>query len=211
MKINIVYKEEKGWFVGHIQEYPDYESQGKTLEELRGNLIEIYNDIHKGLVPDAEPFQILEVAIWKEKNWLKLLNQTVVFSCVMVAILIGIEILKPVKVSLFQDTQKLKKASQKESLKDYRKDVSNNAAAQGSLVPRGLWAAALSEPAIPAIYMKFPGVHKCFDIIFISLLPSIALIQLEVFWPATFSDASRGIQDELDTQDTIPIIIYLNR
>ena len=63
MKINIVYKEEKGWFVGHIQEYPDYESQGKTLEELRGNLIEIYNDIHNGLVPDAEPFQILEVAI----------------------------------------------------------------------------------------------------------------------------------------------------
>jgi len=63
MKINIVYKEEKSWFVGHIQEYPDYESQGKTLEELRENLIEIYNDIHKGLVPDAEPFQILEVAI----------------------------------------------------------------------------------------------------------------------------------------------------
>jgi predicted RNase H-like HicB family nuclease len=63
MKINIVYKEEKGWFVGHIQEYPDYESQGETLEELRGNLIEIYNDIHQGLVPDAEPFQILEVAI----------------------------------------------------------------------------------------------------------------------------------------------------
>ena len=63
MKITIVYKEAQGWFVGHIQEYPDYESQGKTLEELRGNLIEIYNDIQKGLVPDAEPFQILEVAI----------------------------------------------------------------------------------------------------------------------------------------------------
>lgn len=40
--------------------------------------------------------------------------------------MIGIEILKPVKVNLFQDTQKLKKISQKESLKDYRKDVSNN-------------------------------------------------------------------------------------
>jgi predicted RNase H-like HicB family nuclease len=63
MKINIVYKKEKEWFVGHIQEYPDYESQGKTLEELKGNLIEIYDDITKGLVPDAEPFQILEVAI----------------------------------------------------------------------------------------------------------------------------------------------------
>ena len=63
MKINIVYKEEKGWFVGHIQEYPDYESQGKTLEELRNNLIEIHDDIRKGLVPDTEPSQILEVAI----------------------------------------------------------------------------------------------------------------------------------------------------
>jgi len=39
--------------------------------------------------------------------------------------MIGIEILKPVKVSLFQDTQKLKKVSQKESLKDYRKDMPN--------------------------------------------------------------------------------------
>jgi hypothetical protein len=48
---------------GIYREYPDYESQGKSLEELRKNLIEIYNDISKGLVPDAEPFQILEVAI----------------------------------------------------------------------------------------------------------------------------------------------------
>ena len=49
--------------MGHIQEYPDYESQGKTLEELRDNLINIYDDIREGLVLDAEPFQILEVAI----------------------------------------------------------------------------------------------------------------------------------------------------
>ncbi len=63
MKINIIYKKEKEWYVGHIQEYPDYESQGKTLEELKNNLIEIANDIKEGLVPDAEPFSILEVAI----------------------------------------------------------------------------------------------------------------------------------------------------
>lgn len=63
MKINIVYREAEGWLVGHIQEYPDHESQGKTLQELRDNLIEIYEDIRKGLVPDAQPFQILEVAI----------------------------------------------------------------------------------------------------------------------------------------------------
>ena len=71
MKLNIIYKEEKEWFVGHIQEYPDYESQGKTLDELKENLLEIYSDIKNGLVPDAVPFKLLEVAIWKGKNWLK--------------------------------------------------------------------------------------------------------------------------------------------
>ncbi|MBW2739614.1 MAG: type II toxin-antitoxin system HicB family antitoxin [Deltaproteobacteria bacterium] len=63
MKLNIVYKKEKNWFIGHMQEYPDYESQGKTLGELKENLIEICDDINQGLVPNAEPFQLLEVAI----------------------------------------------------------------------------------------------------------------------------------------------------
>jgi predicted RNase H-like HicB family nuclease len=63
MKITIIYKKEEEWFVGHLQEYPDFESQGETLEELKENLLEIYRDIEKGLIPDAEPFQLLEVAI----------------------------------------------------------------------------------------------------------------------------------------------------
>jgi predicted RNase H-like HicB family nuclease len=63
MKLNIVYKKQGEWFIGHIQEYPDYESQGKTVNELGKNLIEIFHDINEGLVPDAEPFQLLEVAV----------------------------------------------------------------------------------------------------------------------------------------------------
>jgi predicted RNase H-like HicB family nuclease len=63
MKINIVYRKENDWFVGHIQEYPDYESQGKTMDELKENLLDIYDDIQNGLVPDAEAFQLLEVAV----------------------------------------------------------------------------------------------------------------------------------------------------
>ena len=102
MKLNIVFKKEKEWFIGHIQEYPDYESQGKTVDELKENLIEIFNDINKGLVPDAEPFQLLEVAIWKEKNWLKQLSQTVVFSYAMVVIMTGIRILNQEKANLSQ-------------------------------------------------------------------------------------------------------------
>ena len=63
MKINIVYRKENDWFVGHIQEYPDYESQGKTMDELKENLLDIYDDIQNGLVPDAEAFQLLEAAV----------------------------------------------------------------------------------------------------------------------------------------------------
>ena len=106
MKLNIVYKKEKEWFIGHIQEYPDYESQGKTVDELKENLIEIYNDINKGLVPDAEPFQVLEVAIWKEKNWLKQLSRSVVFSYAMVVIMTGIRILIQEKANLSQGIPK---------------------------------------------------------------------------------------------------------
>ena len=48
MELNMFYKKKSGWYIGHIQEYPDYESQGRSLDELRENLIEIYNDINKG-------------------------------------------------------------------------------------------------------------------------------------------------------------------
>ena len=102
MKLHIVYKKEKEWFIGHVQEYPDYESQGKTMDELKENLIEIYKDINQGLVPDAEPFHLLEVAIWKEKNWLKQLRQTAVFLYAMVLIMIGIKILNQEKANQSQ-------------------------------------------------------------------------------------------------------------
>ena len=35
MEFNIFYKKKKDWFIGQIQEYPDYESQGRTLIELK--------------------------------------------------------------------------------------------------------------------------------------------------------------------------------
>ena len=51
--MQIVYQKQGNWFVGHIQEYPDYETQGRTIEELKANLIDIYQNISSGLVPDA--------------------------------------------------------------------------------------------------------------------------------------------------------------
>ena len=53
--MEIVYQEQDGWFIGHIEEYPGYETQGETLEELKANLLDIYHDISNGLVSDVEP------------------------------------------------------------------------------------------------------------------------------------------------------------
>lgn len=56
MKFQMFYKKKGSWYISHIQEYPDYESQGSSLDELRENLIELFNEINNRLVPDAEPF-----------------------------------------------------------------------------------------------------------------------------------------------------------
>ena len=63
MKTSIIYREEDGWYVGHLLKYPDFETQGETLEELKENLLDIHSDIKNGLVPSANPSKVLELVI----------------------------------------------------------------------------------------------------------------------------------------------------
>ena len=63
MKTNLIYREDDGWYIGHLQEYPDFESQGETLQELQENLLDIYSDIQEGLVTNATPSKVLELVI----------------------------------------------------------------------------------------------------------------------------------------------------
>ena len=46
-----VYWQDKGMWLGYLEEYPDYMTQGETLEELKENLKDIYNDLTGGAVP----------------------------------------------------------------------------------------------------------------------------------------------------------------
>jgi hypothetical protein len=43
----IYYQEDDTW-IGWLEEYPDYRTQGYTLEELKENLKEIYHDLSGG-------------------------------------------------------------------------------------------------------------------------------------------------------------------
>ena len=46
-----IYHEEDGFFIGWLEEFPDYRTQGETLEELREHLLDIYRELTCGEIP----------------------------------------------------------------------------------------------------------------------------------------------------------------
>ena len=46
----VYYQEDDRW-IGWLEEYPDYRSQGITLDELKENLKDIYKDLTTNKVP----------------------------------------------------------------------------------------------------------------------------------------------------------------
>jgi len=46
----ISYKEDEMW-IGWLEEYPDYRSQGESLPELKENLNDIWNELTSGNIP----------------------------------------------------------------------------------------------------------------------------------------------------------------
>ena len=49
--IKFVYYQEDSLWVGWLEEFPDYHTQGKTFDELKNNLKEIYDDVTGGEIP----------------------------------------------------------------------------------------------------------------------------------------------------------------
>jgi predicted RNase H-like HicB family nuclease len=56
-----IYYQENDIWVGWLEEYPDYRSQGKTLDELKENLRDIYEDINTGKIPHVRRYGELMV------------------------------------------------------------------------------------------------------------------------------------------------------
>ena len=44
------WQEEDGW-IGYLQDYPDYWTQGETLEDLREHLRDLHRDVTSGELP----------------------------------------------------------------------------------------------------------------------------------------------------------------
>jgi len=48
-------------WLGYLEEYPDYMTQGETFEELKENLRDIYNELESGNIPCVRKVAELEV------------------------------------------------------------------------------------------------------------------------------------------------------
>lgn len=62
MKQRYVYWQDDGKWLGYLEEYPDYWTQGDTEADLRANLLDLYRDVSTGLVPHVRRVAELEVA-----------------------------------------------------------------------------------------------------------------------------------------------------
>jgi hypothetical protein len=62
MKTTYIYWKEEDFWLGYLEEYPDYQSQGISLEELKLNVKDLYVDITSGYIPNVRKKGELEVA-----------------------------------------------------------------------------------------------------------------------------------------------------
>ena len=56
------YFQEEDMVIGWLEEFPDYKTQGETLEELKENLRDLYRDLNSNTVPHVRHVGELDVA-----------------------------------------------------------------------------------------------------------------------------------------------------
>ncbi|MCL4555028.1 MAG: type II toxin-antitoxin system HicB family antitoxin [Actinobacteria bacterium] len=57
-----IYYQDGDHFVGWLEEFPDYHTQGETLEDLKENLLDLLKDLTSGEIPFVRRVGELSVA-----------------------------------------------------------------------------------------------------------------------------------------------------
>ena len=60
--VKFVYWEEKGAWIGYLQEYPDYWTQGASLEDLKEHLRDLYRDVTSGQIAGVRKVEELVIS-----------------------------------------------------------------------------------------------------------------------------------------------------
>ncbi len=57
-----VYWQDGEWWLGYLEEFPDYKTQGEDLEDLKVHLLDLYRDLTSGEIPHVRRVGELVVA-----------------------------------------------------------------------------------------------------------------------------------------------------
>jgi predicted RNase H-like HicB family nuclease len=60
--VKFVYWKHEGTWLGYLQDYPDYWTQGKTLKDLKEHLKDLYQDLTSGELPGIRKVEELVVS-----------------------------------------------------------------------------------------------------------------------------------------------------
>ena len=60
--VKIVIWQEGDFWVGYLQDYPDYWTQGDSIDDLKEHLKDLYADLSAGLIPGARRVEDLVIS-----------------------------------------------------------------------------------------------------------------------------------------------------
>jgi predicted RNase H-like HicB family nuclease len=60
--IRYVYWQDNDMWLGYLEDYPDYRTQGESLEELQENLKDLFQDLTSGAIPNVKHVGDLQIA-----------------------------------------------------------------------------------------------------------------------------------------------------
>ena len=62
MKLEFTFWKEDGQFLGYLNDYPDYWTQGESLEDLKQHLVDLHAELSSGAIPGIRKVAELEIA-----------------------------------------------------------------------------------------------------------------------------------------------------
>ncbi len=61
-RMKYIYWQDEGMWLGYLEEYPDYMTQGESIEELEENLRDIFKELAGGHIPCVRKVAELRVS-----------------------------------------------------------------------------------------------------------------------------------------------------
>lgn len=52
-KVRYIYWQDSDFWLGYLEDYPDYMTQGESLEDLQDHLRDLHRDLSGGVIPGA--------------------------------------------------------------------------------------------------------------------------------------------------------------